>query len=156
MTDLNKLTMAEARDGLRKKDFSATELTQAFLAAIEAANPALNAYVLPTPELALAGNLMNAVIGWLYHAISESSPWMATLGKKTAGIVVTDLHGHRISFGRATGRNLGKILSALPCLLGFFRIPFTEKRQGWHDELARCLVIRAGALPSFDVSQTFE
>jgi len=53
VTDLNKLTIAEAREGLRKKQFSATELTQAFLKAIEAGNTALNAYVLPTPELAL-------------------------------------------------------------------------------------------------------
>ena len=54
MTDLTRLTLAEARDGLAAKKFSATELTQAFLAAIEKANPALNAYVLPTPEHALA------------------------------------------------------------------------------------------------------
>jgi aspartyl-tRNA(Asn)/glutamyl-tRNA(Gln) amidotransferase subunit A len=54
VTDLNKMTLAQARDGLRKKDFTATELTQAFLAAIEAGNSALNAFVLPTPELALA------------------------------------------------------------------------------------------------------
>ena len=54
MTDLTKLTLAEAREGLRKKQFSATELTQAFLDAIEAGNEALNAYVLPTPEHALA------------------------------------------------------------------------------------------------------
>jgi aspartyl-tRNA(Asn)/glutamyl-tRNA(Gln) amidotransferase subunit A len=54
VTDLTKLTLAAARDGLRKKAFSATELAHAFLRAIEAANPALNAYVLPTPERALA------------------------------------------------------------------------------------------------------
>ncbi len=54
MRDLTKLTLAEARDGLRAKTFSATELTQAFLSAIEKANPALNAFVLPTPEHALA------------------------------------------------------------------------------------------------------
>ena len=53
MTDLTKLTLAEAREGLKKKDFSATEITRAFLAAIEAGNKALNAYVLPTPEHAL-------------------------------------------------------------------------------------------------------
>ena len=54
MTDLTKLTMAEARDGLKAKDFTALELTDAFLGAIEQANPALNAYVLPTPEHARA------------------------------------------------------------------------------------------------------
>jgi aspartyl-tRNA(Asn)/glutamyl-tRNA(Gln) amidotransferase subunit A len=53
VTDLNKLTIAEAREGLRKKQFTATELTQSFLKAIEGGNPALNAFVLPTPELAL-------------------------------------------------------------------------------------------------------
>src|SRR6185295_12468342 len=46
--------MAEARDGLKAKDFTALELTDAFLGAIEQANPALNAYVLPTPEHARA------------------------------------------------------------------------------------------------------
>ena len=54
MTDLTKLTLAEARDGLKAKAFSATELTKAHLDAIAAANPAINAYVLVTPEHALA------------------------------------------------------------------------------------------------------
>jgi aspartyl-tRNA(Asn)/glutamyl-tRNA(Gln) amidotransferase subunit A len=54
VTDLTKLTLAEARGGLAKKQFSSIELTQAFLDAIEVANRALNAYVLPTPEQALA------------------------------------------------------------------------------------------------------
>jgi aspartyl-tRNA(Asn)/glutamyl-tRNA(Gln) amidotransferase subunit A len=54
VTDLTKLTIAEARDGLKKKSFSALELTDAFLAAIDTANPALNAYVLQTPEHARA------------------------------------------------------------------------------------------------------
>ncbi len=54
MTDLTSLTLTEARDGLKKKSFTATELTQAFIAAIETGNGALNAYVLPTPEHALA------------------------------------------------------------------------------------------------------
>ena len=53
MPDLTKLTLGEARDGLIKKRFSAVELTQAFLDAIETANPALNAYVAVTPEIAL-------------------------------------------------------------------------------------------------------
>jgi aspartyl-tRNA(Asn)/glutamyl-tRNA(Gln) amidotransferase subunit A len=54
MTDLTKLTLSEARDGLKAKSFSSRELTQAFVSAIETANPALNAYVRTTPEQALA------------------------------------------------------------------------------------------------------
>src|SRR5262245_25599126 len=54
MSDLTRLTLVEARAGLAARRFSATELTSAFLAAIEASNKSLNAYVLPTPEHALA------------------------------------------------------------------------------------------------------
>ncbi|MBH0237044.1 Asp-tRNA(Asn)/Glu-tRNA(Gln) amidotransferase subunit GatA [Methylobrevis albus] len=53
MTDLTALTIAEARDGLAAKQFSATELTGAYLAAMQAAR-ALNAYLVETPEKALA------------------------------------------------------------------------------------------------------
>ncbi len=54
MTDLTRLSLAAASKGLRAKDFSALELTGAYLAAIERANPKLNAYVAVTPELAQA------------------------------------------------------------------------------------------------------
>ncbi len=53
MTELTGLTLAAARDGLRKKDFSAVELAQAHVEAVAAARP-LNAYITETPELALA------------------------------------------------------------------------------------------------------
>ncbi|WP_201832300.1 Asp-tRNA(Asn)/Glu-tRNA(Gln) amidotransferase subunit GatA [Microvirga zambiensis] len=53
MTELTHLTIAEARDGLKAKSFSASELAMAHIAAIEKAR-ALNAYVLETPEKALA------------------------------------------------------------------------------------------------------
>lgn len=48
MTDLTKLTLAAALDGLAAKDFSSLDLTDACLAAIEQANPSLNAFVLVT------------------------------------------------------------------------------------------------------------
>ena len=54
MSDLTQLTLAQARQGLAAKRFSAAELTAAFLEAIAASNKSLNAYVLPTPDHALA------------------------------------------------------------------------------------------------------
>ena len=53
MTDLNKLTIASARDALRKGDVSSAELTDAYLGAIEGAG-VLNAFVHNTPEVAKA------------------------------------------------------------------------------------------------------
>jgi len=51
MTDLTSLTLAQARDALRRKEFSATELADAHLSAIEEAR-ALNAFVWETPDRA--------------------------------------------------------------------------------------------------------
>ncbi len=52
MTDATSLTLTEARDALKARRISATELTRAFLGAMEQAR-GLNAYVLETPEQAL-------------------------------------------------------------------------------------------------------
>ena len=49
---LTKLTLKGALDGLDAKSFSSLELTEAFIGAIEAANPALNAYVATTFDIA--------------------------------------------------------------------------------------------------------
>src|SRR5256714_10172969 len=53
MTDLTSMTIAEARAALADKSFTSLELTDAHLAAIEAAR-ALNAFVLETPDHARA------------------------------------------------------------------------------------------------------
>ncbi|CDM57423.1 aspartyl/glutamyl-tRNA amidotransferase subunit A [Rhizobium favelukesii] len=53
MSELTSLTIAEARTKLRAKEIKATELTEAYISAIEAANDKLNAYIKVTPEKAL-------------------------------------------------------------------------------------------------------
>ena len=53
MSDLTKLTLKAAVDGLKAKSFSSVELTRAFLSNIEAANPTLNAYVEVTADKAM-------------------------------------------------------------------------------------------------------
>ena len=53
MSGLTDLTLAAARDGLRSRAFSATELAQAHIAQIER-HRALNAFITETPERALA------------------------------------------------------------------------------------------------------
>ena len=52
MTDLTKLTLAEAREGLKKKEFTAVELTEDYLKNVEAKR-SLNAFVCEVPEKAL-------------------------------------------------------------------------------------------------------
>ena len=81
-------------------------------------------------------------LAWLYAASLEASPWQATIGKLWVGIKVTDADGERISFMRATGRHLGKFLSALPCFLGFALAIFSSRGLTLHDRLAGTRVIR--------------
>ena len=53
MSTLTDLTLAAARDGLKAGEFSAKEITQAHIDAIEIGNEALNAYILLSPDVAL-------------------------------------------------------------------------------------------------------
>jgi uncharacterized RDD family membrane protein YckC len=88
------------------------------------------------------GSLFGIIIGWLYYALMESSSNQASLGKMALGLKVTDLNGNRISFGRATGRYFGRLLSGLILGVGFLMIAFTEKKQGLHDMIAETLVVK--------------
>jgi len=57
------------------------------------------------------------------------------------GVKVTDMDGNRISFARANGRFFGKILSFLFFFVGYLMAAFTQKKQGLHDIIFRCLVV---------------
>ena len=102
----------------------------------------LNARPSTEPEVVAKAFLINLVIFWLYWAISESSPWQASIGKRAMDVYVTDLKGCRISFAQASGRFFGKVISAIILGVGFIMIAFTERKQGLHDLLAGCLVVR--------------
>jgi uncharacterized RDD family membrane protein YckC len=88
-------------------------------------------------------NFIAGLIGpWLYFALQESSERQATLGKMALKIYVTDLQGRRISFGQATGRYFGKILSTLILGIGYMMAGFTAQKQALHDMMASTLVKR--------------
>ena len=80
--------------------------------------------------------------GWLYYALMESSSFQATLGKRALGLRVMGIEGEPVSFGRASGRFIGKILSSV-LLIGFLMAAFTPKKQALHDRMAGCVVIRS-------------
>jgi len=106
-----------------------------------------NSPLVPVIKIVLNG--FEFLVGWLYYAFLESSPWQGSLGKKLLGLRVTDLNGNRISFARATGRYLATILSTMICFIGFLMVAFTEKKQGLHDLLAGTLVLQGPAQPDY-------
>lgn len=92
---------------------------------------------------ALGLNLLSVAIPWLYFARQESGIKMATVGKRVVGIQVIDTDGYPVSFLRATGRYFAKIISAIPCLIGYLFPLFTPKKQALHDMIAATVIVRA-------------
>jgi uncharacterized RDD family membrane protein YckC len=84
--------------------------------------------------------IIDLLLNWLYHTVLESSGRQATLGKRAMGIVVTDMDGKRISFGRANARFWSKIISGLFFSIGYIIAGFTERKQALHDLIAATLV----------------
>jgi uncharacterized RDD family membrane protein YckC len=99
-----------------------------------------NAVDIAVARIAVYG-IVSIVLVWLYSALMESSSSRATVGKMALGIVVTDLQGKRISFGRATGRFWGKYVSGAILAIGFIMAGFTERKQALHDMLAGTFVV---------------
>lgn len=94
--------------------------------------------------LIMLGNLVSLVIFWLYYSLMESGSRQATLGKMALGIKVVGPDGGRLSFGRATGRTLSKLISYTILYFGFFMAAFTKKRQALHDIIAATYVVNEG------------
>jgi uncharacterized RDD family membrane protein YckC len=71
-----------------------------------------------------------------------SSNKKATVGKMAMGIVVVDLNGNKISFGKAIGRYFSKIVSAIILGIGYFMAFFDDKKRTLHDKMVGTLVIK--------------
>lgn len=82
------------------------------------------------------------VTQWVYASITESSVLMGTIGKRLCGLRVTDLHGRRLTFGRASARYWSKVLST-PFFLGYAVAVLFGGRRGLHDLVSGTMVSEA-------------
>lgn len=85
-------------------------------------------------------------IGWILPAVIVVAFWTrksATPGKMITKIKVVDAKtGSRLTLGQSIGRYLAYFVSALPMLIGLLWVAFDEKKQGWHDKIAKTKVIK--------------
>lgn len=98
-----------------------------------------------TPEemsLVLRVNTILLLMELTYRAVSESSPWQATVGKRLLGLKVVDRTGGRLSLPRAALRFGGHLASRLTLMLGYLMAAFTERKQALHDKIADTYVVR--------------
>jgi uncharacterized RDD family membrane protein YckC len=90
-----------------------------------------------------------SILGVLvYYGYFEGSPSGQTPGKKVMKIRVIDFNtGGPIGFGRAVIRWVARLVSSLPCYLGYFWMLWDKEKQTWHDKLATTVVVPESAYP---------
>lgn len=87
--------------------------------------------------------IVSVVMNWLYAAFLESSEKQATIGKMALGIQVIDATTlGRVSFGQATARHFGKIISGLILLIGYLMMLWDDRSQTLHDKMAGTLIVK--------------
>lgn len=89
--------------------------------------------------------LTDFLIVWVVPIVGTALFWMkkqATPAKMLFGMKVVHAEtGEALSFGHALWRYAAYLASILPCMLGFFWVAFDARKQGWHDKLAKTVVI---------------
>jgi uncharacterized RDD family membrane protein YckC len=97
-----------------------------------------------------AASIVSLLGGLAYFAYFEGSPSGQTPGKRALGIRVYDFGaggGGGIGFGRGVIRYLGRLLSGIPCLLGYLWMLWDKEKQTWHDKIASTVVVPVSDYP---------
>jgi uncharacterized RDD family membrane protein YckC len=94
------------------------------------------------------GSALNLLLGLGYYSYLEGSPSGQTVGKRAMSIRVIDFAGGGpIGPGRALIRYIGRIVSAIPCGLGYWWMLWDPEKQTWHDKFATTVVVPTSAYP---------
>ena len=99
----------------------------------------LTEQMLSTIGVVVAGlNATTVVIAYafIFWVLTGQTPGMMLMGLR---VVSTD--GGRVTFWRAALRLLGYIISITLFFIGFFWVLGDDRRQGWHDKLAKTYVV---------------
>lgn len=72
----------------------------------------------------------------------------ATPGKILLGYRIVDENGYRMSYLQSFLRYTASLLSAMPLAAGYIWIGFDNRKQGWHDKIARTYVVRRDSVKS--------
>lgn len=91
---------------------------------------------------------VGTLLSLAYYTYLEGSGSGQTVGKRALGIRVIDFRtGDSIGHGRAFIRWISRILSTIPCLLGYFWMLWDREKQTWHDKLATSVVVPTSSYP---------
>lgn len=86
------------------------------------------------------------LVNWVLPALTVILFWLyksATPGKMILKLKVLNAEdGQALSVGQAIGRYLGYFVAMISFFIGIFWVGFDKKKQGWHDKLAKTVVVR--------------
>ena len=88
--------------------------------------------------------LLTVVGGFLTFGIYSIVAWLLvgkTVGKALMGLRVLGQDGRRLTFSQALIRALSYYISGLALFIGFLWVLVDDRRQAWHDKLARTIVV---------------
>jgi uncharacterized RDD family membrane protein YckC len=108
------------------------------------------------PGIVLFSDSVAFVLLFIYWIVFDASRSGASLGKRFVNIRVTDCDGKRLTISRSVVRNLLKILSILILMIGCIMIFFTRRKQGFHDLIAKTLVISYNSEDIENVAEVFD
>jgi uncharacterized RDD family membrane protein YckC len=92
--------------------------------------------------------LVSLLFGLAYFTYFEGGPTGQTLGKRALGIRVIDFRaGGPIGYGRGLLRYVGRLISGIPCALGYLWMLWDKENQTWHDKIATTVVVPTSSYP---------
>jgi uncharacterized RDD family membrane protein YckC len=96
-------------------------------------------------SLLIVDLLQMTFIWCLYYGFLESSGKEGTLGKQILGLRVCDINRNQLSFTHGVARYLMGFVAATPFGIGLMMVGWTKQKQGLHDIICKCLVVRRTA-----------
>ena len=94
-------------------------------------------------QLALktVGAILSILVQIAYSAYFEGTQNGQTIGKKVAGLQVVPKAGGPMDLNKGVIRAVGKIVSGIPCGLGYFWMLWDADKDTWHDKIAGTTVV---------------
>ncbi len=94
-------------------------------------------------QLALktVGAILSILVQIAYSAYFEGTQNGQTIGKKVVGLQVVPKAGGPMDLNKGVIRAVGKIVSGIPCGLGYFWMLWDADKDTWHDKIAGTTVV---------------
>ncbi len=88
----------------------------------------------------------DVMLGYVLPILATIWFWLtyrATPGKLLTGLQIVDANTMQtMSFGQSVGRYIAYIFALIPFAIGVIWVAFDPRKQGWHDKLAKTVVIK--------------